>query len=121
MTRQIIGFKPRGYDTDRIYKIRDSRWDIRPLLTECRPPIPRFTVFCPICQSYYVCIKHFQVFERDRQLREYRCDVWLKCLSCGHVWVHGLHLKPEEYELLKSIGCIGTRDWRRYGHICQDT
>jgi len=109
-----------------IYKFRNDEWDLTPLFEYCLPPKPKFIVQCPrpTCRSTYVCIKHIDLFSKFRKRDEYRVDVWFKCVKCGFVWYHGLHLKPHEYELimskfsnlLKEKSSVLT--WEDYGHIC---
>ncbi len=97
-----------------------TMFDLEPTLSSCLPPTPRFTVRCPVCGSTTVCIKHYLLHSREKLgKRQYRVDVWFKCMNCFAVWVHGIHL-PEElyYEIKKRCGEY--RDYGDYGHYRQD-
>ena len=105
---------------ERIFRYREVLWDLTPVFKHGLPPIPRFKVVCPnpTCRSTYVCIKHIDVFKKQMKEDEYRLDVWFKCIVCGIVWAHGLHLTKEEYEKIPPILKDKVRTWEQYGHIC---
>ena len=107
-------FRKGGLTKEQLFKLRDTYWDITPLFRG-EPPIPKWTVKCPQCGSTIVCIKHYLLHEPH--YGEYRVDVWFKCMACGMVWVHGLHLTKQEYEQARRLGTM--RNWTNYGHICQ--
>ncbi len=82
-------FRKKGVPDEELFKLRDEHWDISPLFRG-EPPVPKFEIRCPLCGSNVVCIKHYMLHEAHPG--QYRVDVWLKCMKCFHVWVHGIHL-----------------------------
>ena len=96
-------------------ELTKKNWDLSPLFKGL-PPKPKIDIKCPQCnQEEYVYISEYRAFLRHPS--EYRVDIKFKCIYCGMVWLHGIHIDKNTYDTIP----IKVRDWKSWvnevGHI----
>lgn len=79
-------------------------WDTSGLL-----PVPRRRLGCPFCGGD-LAVKDWKFHQRSNvgSKSPWRCDVRLKCMTCGHVPMFGVLVSEDMFK--KGVGRFG-RSW----------
>jgi len=97
---------------DQLLKRVSQMWEFKSF------PYPKFEIICPICKSNEIQVRYWGFHKKQPPSYPYRCDLWVKCSKCSHVFEFGVAV-PKEMYLKWLPEDKGSRrvDWREAKEI----
>ena len=81
-------------------------------------PYPKWEIKCPVCGSNEIQVRNWGFHKKEPPSYPYRCDLWVKCTKCSHVFEFGVAIPREMFDKWVRKDEISKRvDWREAKEI----